>query len=182
MKISKLYGSTLPEEKTYVNFIFIERLDHCIICKLIDYDLECIMPLKSLTRKKNIKSLNKLTPLNKKFIGWIEEITSTDIILSFAFVDKECQNYKNLVELNSKNELLKNIFKKYFYKNNLNLNELWEKIIHPIDIIRNELSIFDYFVKNIDTLNLNNDFKKFINESLKEKEKNYQVSLNWYLI
>lgn len=169
-----IYKNLLPKEKTYVNFIFTERKEHSLSCLLVDYRINAIMPLNQLTRKKKIKSLNKLTPLNKHLIGWIEEINSTDIIISLAFVDKDCDLYKNFIKENSKNDALKTLITRYSYKNNLNLSNFWSKVFNSIELDKLQTSLYDYFFENLDSLNLDNDFKTFAKDLLnKNNKKNY---------
>ena len=52
----------------------------------------------------------------------------------------------------------------------------------PIDNIRDLVSLYDYFVSNLNSLNLDNNFMIFIKECLKEKEKENMLTTNFKLI
>jgi hypothetical protein len=147
----KLYSIDYPEEKSLVNFIFTEHCKDCFKCYLPDYDTNAIMPFQLATLKNSIKkNINTLAPLNKPFIGIIEEVSPDTIIVSMAYVDKDSKDYKQFEEDCVKNKILVTQIKKYATKNNLNYINLWENAIYPIDKKREQFSLFDYIINNID--------------------------------
>lgn len=170
----KLYAHKLPNEKMYINFEFIERQEHSLICRLIDYDIVCSMPLQYLTRKKKIKSLNKMTPLNKPMIGSIEKVNDDDITISIAYIEHDSESYLKFKEESINNNFLKNQFVRYSKKNKINSQELWNKYIHSLDIQRveeSELSLYEYFIENFQDMKIELPLKEFISEQLLSKEK-----------
>jgi len=166
----KFYETDSPTLKSYVNFIFTGRSENFFSCYLIDYNLNAIMPIQMLTKRKKIRSINKLTPLNKPLIGSIEDISDTDISISTAYIDTDDESYIAFNENNQKNIVLKGIFTRYSYKNKNNLNELWEKIVYPLykelQLSDCEDSLYDYFVSNYEKLEIDSEFKDFIKENI----------------
>ena len=181
----RLYAHNLPTEKSYVNFEFTERQEHSLACRLIDYNINASMPLKFLTRKKKIKSFNKMTPLNKPMIGWVEEINNDDILISIAYVEYESESYLNFKEESNNNKVLKNIFKRYCYKNNQNLVNIWNKYIHPLDLTRvenSELSLYEYFCENYLDLEMDSMLVEFVKEELLNKDSEKLETSNFKLV
>jgi hypothetical protein len=158
IKEFRFYNSINPIHKSYVNFMFTNKLDNCFECHLTDFNKKAIMPFHMATQKSNMKhkSINTLAPLNKPLIGIVEEIIDDTIIVSMAFIDKESLDYKLFLEETSKNKILAINIKKYTTKNNINYNDYWEKSIFPIDKLRteteNEFNLFDYILNNVDII------------------------------
>ncbi len=149
----KFYSLNNPNHKSFVNFMFINRIDNCFECFLMDYNKKALMPFHMATQKSNLKNknINTLAPLNKPFIGEVEEVNDETIIISMAFINKESLEYKLFIEESSKNKLIISSVKRYTTKNNINYISYWEEYIHPIDQERyNEdepVSLFDYILK-----------------------------------
>ncbi len=151
----KLYHNS-PQDKSLVNFIFTEHGKDCFKCYLPDYDTDAIMPFQLATLKSNLKkNVNTLAPLNKPLIGSIEEIIDDTIIISIAYIDKEALDYKQFEETNIKNKKLVSSVMQYTTKNKLNFYDFWKDKIHPIDKNRNELSLLDYILENIEEIQSN---------------------------
>ena len=171
------YGHTLPKEKSLVRFIFTKRDDNVLHCYLLDYDLKANMPHKYATRKKRVKNLNKIAPLNKELVGFVED-TDNNIILNLAFVDKEEDEYKKFQKTVKENNALSIIVKRYSFKYNMSFKDLWEEMIHPIDIERvenSELSLYQYIKENIEKLELlksNKQFYNYLKDSIYNRDKN----------
>ncbi len=167
----KFYSLINPNHKSYVNFIFTDRLDNCFECYLTDFNKKAVMPFHMATLKNNMKhkNINTLAPLNKPLVGIVEEIMDDTIIVSMAFIDKEALEYKLFLEETSKNKVLAINVRKYTTKNNLNYNDYWEKVIYPIDRLRmetNEFNLFDYILNNIDTISKEGNLDKSILDTL----------------
>jgi hypothetical protein len=181
----KLYAHPLPERKSYVNFEFTERQEHSLICRLIDYDLSASMPFQYLTRKKRIKSLNKMTPLNKPMIGTIEEINDDDIIISIAYIEPESESYLKFKEETMNNNFLRRLFVRYSRKNGIDEDELWKEYIYPLDIKRLEESdqyLYEYIFKNYQDLEMNPELKSFLAEQFLSKEKDSLDKTNFKMV
>jgi hypothetical protein len=165
----KFYSLDYPEEKSLVNFIFTEHCKDCFKCYLPDYDIDAIMPFQLATLKTNVKkNINTLAPLNKPFIGSIEEVIDGTIIISMAYIDKDSKDYKDFEDETMKNKILLIHIKKYATKNNLNYITLWENAIYPIDKKRNQSSLFDYIINNMDEVISSGHLDIKLLESLKE--------------
>lgn len=169
----KFYSLINPNEKSLVNFIFTKRIDNCFECYLTDYNKKAIMPFHLATLKSNMKhkNINTLAPLNKPFVGTVEEINDDTITISMAFIDKDSLDYKLFLEETSKNKVLAINVKKYTTKNNINYIDFWEKYIYPLDqirIINNEFNLFDYILNNIDTISHDGVLDKTLLKLLKD--------------
>lgn len=180
----KFFAHSLPNEKSYINFEFTERQEHSLSCRLVDYNITATMPLQFLTRRKKIKSINKMAPLNKPMIGWVEEVTSTDIILSIAYLEPESEHYQKFQEENANNKFLHNVFKRYSKKFNKDLVELWEKYIHPLDLERvedNKLNLYDYFLTKYKDKNWG-DLSTYLLEQIETKKASELLTTNFKLV
>lgn len=180
----KFFAHSLPNEKSYINFEFTERQEHSLSCRLIDYNIRATMPLQFLTRKKKIKSINKMAPLNKPMIGWVEEVTSTDIIVSVAYLEPDSDHYKKFQEDSSNNKFLHNVFKRYSKKFNNDLVELWEKYIHPLDLERvqeGNQNLYDYFLTKYKEENWG-DLTTFIIDQIETKKSNELLKTKFKLV
>ncbi len=167
----KFYSVRNPNQKSYVNFIFTNRLDNCFECFLTDFNKKAVMPFHMATQKSNMKhkNINTLAPLNKPMIGIVEDIIDDTIIVSMAFIDKGALEYKLFLEETSKNKVLAINVRKYTTKNNIDYISYWERVIYPIDRMRmetNEFNLFDYILNNIDTISQEGNLDKSIIETL----------------
>ncbi len=159
MQSFRLYGTNIPEKGEYVNFIFTQRNENDITTFLTDYRIEGFMTYTEATSKRRVRSWNKITPLNKIMIGYVEEIIklkgSTIIRLSRAYIDINDKGYKKLEKYNSENKKLLTIFKKYCHYNKLEIKDFWVDVIHQIDNKRrekSELSLYEYIKENSEIL------------------------------
>lgn len=157
MTFIKLYNF-IPQNGEYVNFKFIEYRENYLMCKLTDYDKECIMTFQCLTNKKRIKSLKSLAPLNKDFIGLIENIDNENIELNLVNINKNSTEYDNFVENNKKNHMLKKFINQYIHKYNKNKDNILQEYIYKLEKNKNYL---DQILEN----NEENDFYEFIRKN-----------------
>lgn len=167
----KFYSLTNPNQKSYVNFMFTNRLDNCFECYLTDFNKKAVMPFHMATQKSNMKhkSINTLAPLNKPLIGIVEDIIDDTIIVSMAFVDKDALDYKLFLEETSKNKILAINVRKYTTKNNISYIDYWQRAIYPIDRMRienNEFNLFDYILNNVDSISKEGFLDKSIIDTL----------------
>jgi len=157
-----LYKNKLPNIKSYVNFIATSKNDYCFTCKIIDYNLDGILPLNLVSSKKKIKSFNKLIPLNKNLVGIVDNIDKNMITLNLVYMDKNSFEYKNYLKLNINNNKLFKICKRYCFKFNKNLDIFWDDILN----INNDDKL-EFVIKNLKIFDKN--FKSFFLENIKEK-------------
>ena len=162
-----MFKRDYPPAKEFVNFIFTKRDDNMLYCKLLDYNISASMPFHNATRKKRIKSWNRITPLNKNFIGIVEESSLNNVILSMAFVDKDSDQYKEFINTSSRNTSLKNLFLKYSHKFSKDTNFLWEQYIAPLDLERDlSTCLYDHVASNLEKIK-DDDLRNFIEDELK---------------
>jgi translation initiation factor 2 alpha subunit (eIF-2alpha) len=153
--------------------MFTNRLDNCFECFLTDFNKKAVMPFHMATMKSNMKhkNINTLAPLNKPFVGIVEDIIDDTIIVSMAFIDKDALEYKLFLEETSKNKVLAINVRKYTTKNNISYNDYWERVIYPIDRMRmesneSEFNLFDYILNNVDSISQDGNLDKSIIETL----------------
>nr|QFG74623.1 MAG: hypothetical protein [Megaviridae environmental sample] len=166
----QLYKNKLPEIDDIVNFKAEKKNDYGFNCTLIDYGIEGLLPINLITKKKRIKNINTLIPLNKTLQAYVNEITNNIITLNIVLLDKTSDKYQNFVKVNEDNKKLHTLIKRYCYKYNKDINILW-KPIQELDI-SNKL---EYTYKNIDNLEL--ELKKFILDNKKIAIKNYEKKI-----
>ena len=155
MAFIKLYNCK-PKINEYINFIFTEYHDNYIQCYLIDYDLDAIMTFKCLTKKKKIKSLKSLAPLNKPTIGLIENIDGDNIELNVININVNDNVYDHFIECNKKNNILKKLINQYSHKFNVNIDNILNQYIYILK---------DNYFDNIINSNNDNDFYKFVRKN-----------------
>lgn len=159
-------------EKSYVTIRFLNndiKQDYLDVI-LVDYGINGIIPVSLLTKKKKIKSISKVVPVNKDLPAIIDsfDIQKNIVSLSRKYIDKNTDEYQIwLNEVKSKKliiSLVKSSAKKlereeiYFYEN----------IINPIAKMRfdegSTLNFFDYLKNNFNKLDLPEDVKSVAEE------------------
>jgi hypothetical protein len=166
----RFYSSNSPDIKSMVNFIFTKHHQNCFECYLPDYDISAIMPFQLATQKTSLKKkhVNTLAPLLKPFVGTVEEISDDNtIIISMAYIDKNSEDYKAFEETNQKNKVLLSCVKKYATKNNYNFNQYWENNFYPLDKKREEFSLFDYIIDNMNNIHQDGNVDKILLDLIK---------------
>jgi len=170
MTYLKLYNCK-PNIGDYINFIFTDHRENYLMCKLVDYDLNAIMTFQCLTKKKKIKSIKSMAPLNKIMIGIIENIDNNNIELNLINVNVKEDAYKDFSLLNQNNHVLKKLINKYIHTISNNLDEIMEKYIYSI----NKKDKLSFILEN----NTENVFYNFIKQNSQNqiKSKN-EIMLN----
>jgi hypothetical protein len=135
------------------------------------------MSYNDATKKKKIKSWNKIVPLNKPMVARIDEIftESNYVQVSIAYFTKSDvkleEDEENLQVLLMKKfnevKVLVSIIKKMCYKINIDFNTFWYNIIHQLDKNMKEEdingSLFEYYNDNF------NFIKELINEKYNDE-------------
>ena len=169
--INKIYGKNLPKPNTYVNFVFTDRNEHILSCVLTDYGIDAIMPLSLLTTRKKIRSINKLSPLDKPMIGFVDNIDDGVVTLSLAYNDPDCDEYKQLLDTNTYLVQLRKKINQYSHINNIPVDTILKNNIYPFDDDRIECNSTDnlymYIINNIDKL-YDESFSQFLIEGHKD--------------
>ena len=177
MESVKFYCDSKPKIGEIVQVIFTERGEDHAIGHLTEYDGNVIMAFSQATKRRKIRSINKLIPLNKPMATIIESYDdkTNNGDVSKAYLDESDENYKNKFISNYK--LFSGIFQ-ICYKLKIDFNSLWKDSIFPF-ICRiktdNEEEVFlDNFINNIDELDSILDNPKLIKEI---KDKFSQIEL-----
>ena len=171
MESIKFYCENKPKIGEVVQVIFTSRDEDHASGYMVEYDCNIIMTYSQATKKKKIKSLNKVVPLNKELSATLEDYdvkTNTGTV-SRAYLDDEVDYYEKIFKLNQK--LYQGIFQICF-KLKLDFNYLWKDKVYPFvqehyseylekyNFQENEKpSYFDIFVDNMEEFKsvLNND-------------------------
>ena len=139
-------------EKSYVTIRFLNndiKQDYLDVF-LVDYGINGIIPVSLLTKKKKIKSISKVVPLNKDLPAIVDnfDIQKNIVSLSRKYIDKNTDEYQIwLNEVKSK-KLIISLVKSSAKKLEKEENYFYENIINPIAKMRfDEESRLNYFNK-----------------------------------
>lgn len=130
MESIKFYCDNKPKIGEIVQVIFTNRDEDHASGYMIEYDCNVIMTYSQATKKKKIKSLNKVVPLNKELSATLEDYdvkTNTGTV-SRAYLDDEVDYYEKIFKLNQK--LYQGIYQICF-KLKLDFNYLWKEKAYP---------------------------------------------------
>jgi len=153
MESVKFYCNNKPQVGEIVQVTFTERSDEHAIGYLTEYDGNVIMAFSQATKRKKIRSINKLIPLNKPMAAIIETFNeaSNDGDVSRAYLDDSEENYNSKFISNRK---LYNGIYQICQKLKKDFNSLWENQIYPflVEIKTDDETEFvlDEFINNID--------------------------------
>lgn len=134
---------------------------------LPDFGIDGIIPYSSITKKKKIRNINKIAPVNKILPAFVESIDDV-VVLSRLYIDVNSEEYKFWDEgkqaskkINSMvSYLIRNeISKEYIDENILNiLLEEWDK----------EKNFFDFIKNNHEKLDLNENARYHLNKFMEK--------------
>ncbi len=172
-----LYKPEFLKEKIYVTIIFLNNdSEDYFKVELVDYGLKGIIPISCLTKKKKIKSMNKVAPLNKELPALVEsyDINKNIVTLSRKYIDKNSQEYSLWNNEKKSKKLIISLIKSSAKKLERDEKYFYDNIITPISQLRfdenSQLNLFDYLKKNLDKLKLQEDVKNIVTEFLNYKK------------
>jgi len=147
------YSTLYPEINELVLVVFNEKLDDEGIFKgnLLEYpNCNCIMNYQDATKKKKVKSWNKIIVLNKQMVVKVDNIDKNIIQVSSYASDDKIESYFN------SNKLMTQFITTLCVVNNYNYNYVWGTLIYHLDRLRrnDNISIWDYFNLHINDLNI----------------------------
>lgn len=171
----KFYCSKLPQVGEIVQVVFTKREDECATGYLTEYNGTIIMSYAQATKKKKIRSLNKVIPLNTPVPALIEDYDSRSEIgnVSRAYLDDyEDTNSNNF----SSNIKLYTGIQQICSQNKLDFNKFWLQKLFPFvdNLVENSTdenkSYLDIFVNNIEKLaeHLDDELFNIINDRFKK--------------
>ena len=151
------YSTLYPEIDELVLVVFNEKLNEEGIFKgsLLEYpNYECIMSYQDATKKKKVKSWNKIIVLNKQMIAKVDNIEKNIIQVSLAYLCNDT-NVKMESYFNS-NKIMTQFITTLCVVNNYNYNYVWGTLIYHLDRLRrnDNISIWNYFNNNINDLHI----------------------------
>jgi len=186
-----IYYNKLPRIFEHVLVKFTEHLDTYIKAEFLEYNnLIGMMIHEDATNKKKVYNWNKEVVLNKPTVARVEEILDkTNIKISLAYFNTKITIEELMLPFILNKKLINN-FIKISILNQLNLNELWENIMYPIDEYRKEeeldYNLYDTFIDKLDTVidlikqhyELNEKIIETINNIFMLKKKKYITKFN----
>lgn len=157
MESVKFYCDSKPKKGEIVQVIFTSREDDCAHGYMTEYKGDIIMSYSQATKKKKIRSLNKIIPLKQPLAAILEDFDSKSNIgtVSRAYLDDMDENYSNRFVTN--NRLFNGIYQ-ICSKNDINFEEIWNSKIFPFLLKLNEeykdedFEFLENFIDNIDEL------------------------------
>ena len=163
----QFYSTADPEMNEIVLVIFNTIRDGFFDANLLEYpDYTGIMNFKDATKKRRVTSWNKIVPLNKEMIAYVEDVNkqSKTVQLSITYLEEEDEKEKekNMMVFED-NKKMEKFINSICIVNNYDFTEIWTKLIHYIDTLRMEynedenedeedITIWKYFNDNIDSL------------------------------
>ncbi len=173
MDTVKFYCDSKPKNGEIVQVIFTERSEDHAIGYLTEYNGEIIMPFSQATKKRRIRSINKLIPLDKQMAVIIEDFNDSKLHgnVSRAYLEDADENFTNKFSTNYK--LFNGIFQ-ICEQTKTEFSELWKTKIFPFisNIESNDDETFlEQFVSKIDDLDKLISNKDLL-EKIKEKFQN----------
>ena len=169
-----MYKPEFIKEKSYVTIRFLNndiKQDYLDVV-LVDYSINGIIPVSLLTKKKRIKSINKVAPIDKDLPAIVEnfDINKNIVSLSRKYIDKNSDEYQCWVNEVKSKTLIISLVKGSIRKLEKEESYFYENIINPIAKLRfdeeSKLNIFDYLKNNFSKLELPDDVKSVVEEFL----------------
>lgn len=158
MEQFRFYGVNKPKKNEIVSIIITDRFDSHVEAYLIYYDVTAVMSYRRATTKKRIRSINKITPLNKLLPAIVDNVIEINnklqIDLNRAYIDEEDESYLEYLNEQNTNKKVKSMIFNLSIKFKLNLNQYWCDKIHLIDLKRREegceYTLYDYIKYNLE--------------------------------
>ena len=160
MESVKFFCDNKPTLRTVVQVVFITRHESHASGKLIDYEGEIIMPYSKASKKKKIKSVQKLVPLNRVMYAILEDFDFEKNlgIVSRSYINDIDDDYSEIFEQNNK---LKNGIYQICTHNDIDFKTFWENQLFPL-ISQTEDSYLECFMDNYQDLDIDENIKIFI--------------------
>jgi len=157
----KFYCNENPQNGEIVQVVFTSRQDDCASGYMTEYNRNVIMSFSHATKKKKIKSINKVIPLDQQLSAVVEdydEKSQTATVSRAYILDNEDEKSIKFVN----NYKIYNGIYQICIKNKINFNELWINKLYPYikelasyvddDIDDNILDLFINNITKLDTL------------------------------
>ncbi len=174
MRSYRFYGKNKPNNNEIVKCIITETLENVIKLKLVDYLIDGIITWQNLTKKKRARNMRHIAKVGQEIYAKIDNIDIKDqyiyVEVVKSYLNDDDDDVLKFKEEQKSNKKLESLVKQISNKFNKKFNDIWENVIHKIDIKRNndnsDLFLFDFIKNNKNLLldNFDNNEKKFINE------------------
>jgi translation initiation factor 2 alpha subunit (eIF-2alpha) len=169
-EIIQFYSTANPNVGEIVLVQFTQKMEAFFDAVLVEYPYRGIMNYQDATKKRKVKSWNEHVPLNKNMVALVDEIDEEKKIvkLSLAYLDNyvESENRTELANPSfvqqqliihfNENKMMENFMKSLCIMHNLDLKDIWTRLIYYIDSQRREEgsndSLWKFFTDNFESL------------------------------
>lgn len=168
MESIKIFNN-FPKEGDIVSIIITDnKQDGSFPIILPDYELEGIIPYNSLTKKKKIKSINKVAPVNKVLPAIVESVDKI-IVVSRVNIIKDSSEY-SMWENNVTSVRKIKSFVSYMTQKEITVDNVLNNIIYPMELIWKDnineseevLNFFDFIKNNYNSLELDENLMRHL--------------------
>lgn len=163
----KFFEGLTPSRNEIVQIMIDERDELSVRGHLIDYNCDMIMEYRNVSKKKKIRNINKLVPLNVIKYAVVEDYDESNNVtnVSMAYLDNDI-DYKTKFKNNRKLiEMIYNLDIENF--TNIWLNEILSLLLSKTTNLDEE-DYYEFFNDNYLTSNINDEFKLLITNRLNE--------------
>jgi len=172
MTLNQLYSEINPTVGEIVIVQFTKRNSSFFEATLLEYSYIGMMTYKDATKKRRIYNWNKIIPLNKDMVARVDTIDEQAKIVQIS-ISHLCDLFTESLELSdiqdklmipfNENKILYNFIKSVSVVNQIEINIIWEKLIHYVDSQRrkynddednenDDISLWKYFNDNFNDI------------------------------
>lgn len=155
MNYPKIYENS-PKIGQYVSIIITNNKEkNCLPIYIPDYGCEGIIPVNSLTKKKKIRSFNKIAPEGKLLPAIVEDVGSV-VVVSRLNMNKSSEEYSHWEEQKNSSRVIKSLVE-FFKQKEFDTEMILSTIVRPL-VESNDtgLNHFDFIKANYNNLVIDN--------------------------
>lgn len=153
MNYPKIYENS-PKVGQYVSIIITNNKEEdCLPIYIPDFGCEGIIPITSLTKKKKIRSINKIAPEGKLLPAIVEDVGRV-VVVTRLNMNKSSEEYSHWEEQKNSSRVIKSLVE-FFKQKGLDKEMILSTVIRPLVESNNtELNHFDFIKANYNSLEL----------------------------
>ena len=167
MSYPKIYRN-LPQKGEYVSIIITDnREEGALPVELPDYGCTGLIPITSLTKKKKIRSIKKIAPVDKILPAIVESTDREIIMVSRLNLNKSSPEYQEWEDQKNSSRVINSLVK-YFIKKGVTEEHVLSTIVYPlVEANDTELNNFDYIKNNYESLELSEELSDLLDNYMK---------------
>lgn len=159
----KIYQEIFAPDQIVSVVITDNKEKNSLPVRIVDYDMEGYIPIDNLTKKKKIKSINKVAPMRKILPARVESLDGV-VILTRLNISKDSEEYtqwENGMYASNKIRSLIN----YMKTNDITSDFVLENIVYPLQTDwTKEENLFDHMKNNYMRLELDDKVSTFLSK------------------